>query len=124
VRLLESAAVFMGRGMTTPFAKVGDSINPYLSPLQATHLALVMADQKILNSQFQLEVDEWERQYEIERNARRQHIASGAPTPAFKGLAINPNGKLLLRTVNAVAESMDIKTGAELVTDALTGLGL
>jgi hypothetical protein len=124
VRLLKSAPVFMGRGMTTPSAMVGDSINPYMSPLQAAHLALVTMDQKILNAHFQLEIDEWERQYEIERAARQQQIVSGTPNPSFKGLAINPNGKLLLRTINAAAESMDLQAGIQLMADVLSGLGI
>ena len=46
VQLLLQSLQFMGFGITSPGARPGDSINPYVSPLQAIHLALVMADPK------------------------------------------------------------------------------
>src|SRR5205085_3497716 len=40
---------FMGRGMTEQNVNVGESVSPELSPLQATHLAAVLVDQKFLD---------------------------------------------------------------------------
>jgi hypothetical protein len=58
--LLLSAPVFMGRGMMPDHARLGDSVNTTMSPLQAAHLVGGMIDQKMLNPDFQVAPAEWD----------------------------------------------------------------
>ncbi len=53
VRLAVASPLFMGIGLSTHALKRGESISPMLSPLQALHLFLVMADQKLANDDYQ-----------------------------------------------------------------------
>jgi hypothetical protein len=69
VQLLLQTPKFIGFRITSPTAQPGDSINPYMSPLQAIHVALVMADQKLLNPDYQMEDPEWNNIFMLRRNS-------------------------------------------------------
>lgn len=73
VQLLLQAPKFIGFRMTSPTARPGDSINPYMSPLQAIHVALVMADQKLLNPDYQMDDQEWNNTFMLRRQQRAAH---------------------------------------------------
>jgi hypothetical protein len=64
----------MGRGMADYPMKVGDSISPVLSPLQAMHLVSSLIDQKFLDPAYQVTPDEWSRQTREERLAMRRTL--------------------------------------------------
>jgi len=52
--------IFIGTGLTNPNAKVGDSVNDTMSPVQAIHLIDVLITQKKLNPMYQVPVTEWD----------------------------------------------------------------
>lgn len=64
VKTMLSNPIFMGKGTDqredgSPLQK-GESISSLMSPLQAVHLFMVMADQKVINPNYQITPDEWD----------------------------------------------------------------
>jgi hypothetical protein len=59
--MLFSTPQFMGQGIHKVNAKVGDTLSPTMSPVQAAHLIGTLIDQKFLNPQYQLTPEEWKR---------------------------------------------------------------
>jgi hypothetical protein len=51
---------FMGSGMAHPSTSSSESVDPTMSPLQAAHLAAYLANQKVINGEFQVSPAEWD----------------------------------------------------------------
>jgi hypothetical protein len=131
VRLLRDTPVFMGAGITKAHAHVGDSINPYMSPLQATHLALMTVDQKFLNENFQYEPSEWEAHYAVQRQQEQEEFERSfsqppqAPhTTARAYTKLNPKGVELSRRVTESGQRMSLTQISELAEQGISSLGL
>ena len=87
--LLQNNPTFMGYGIKDNM-KVGDSITEELSPLQAVHLALEVAGEKLMSEDFQVAPGEWK--------------APEAPTPSPN---TPPTFKAVLSTVPKFHEMRD-----------------
>jgi hypothetical protein len=61
MQLAFSSPTFMAAGFMHENMKVGESISERMSPLQAAHLISSLIDQKLINPEFQVEPEEWER---------------------------------------------------------------
>ena len=97
LRSMIYAPKFTGTGMTEredgSEVRVGDSINPTMSPLQAVHLTMYMVHCKLMGSDYQLAPEEWEaQQYRTglarSRTAQLSSVPQGwgqptTTTPAF-----------------------------------------
>ena len=124
--------LFMGEGMTTALSKVGDSINPYMSPLQATHLSLTTADQKLINPDYQLEPEAWEtahRNKMAERKTRlveKQKLIASGKTYATRYsafLSSNDFGTKLRKSLDDGFQQMTNDDILSLVTSTISVLG-
>ncbi|HEV2416917.1 MAG TPA: hypothetical protein VGX94_03870 [Terriglobia bacterium] len=100
MRLLLSNPVFMGFRLTTANAKPGDSINPHMSPLQAVHLSLTMADQKMFNPDYQYEPSEWEVHYRQHRAGQLQRSLMPRTYTVRVVASTNRKSKQLVDSVN------------------------
>jgi hypothetical protein len=124
---LDSPA-FMGRGMTRSDARVGDSINPDMSPLQALHVAAVLVDQKFINPDFQVSAVEWDshvRQKALER-IRQAEARKKNPAPTRHSIGVRNNPKhdeMRQAFVNGVS-SMSDADGLNIATEVLKTLKL
>ncbi len=133
VRLLRDTPVFMGSGITKAHAHVGDSINPYMSPLQATHLSLMVVDQKFLNEDFQYEPTEWEAHYalmkkrEAERYEQRFSPAVGQGPSTYRSGAftrLNPKGAELSKRLTESTHEMSLMEISDFASQCMSTLGL
>lgn len=130
-RLLRDNPVFMGHGITRAYAKPGESINPYMSPLQAIHLGLMTADQKYLNEEFQYDAPEWEVRYmqrKSERIARLTRLSAAAAvnaqavTSSGAFVRTNEKGQELSARVNQTIGAMSSTEIVRLAADCLDRL--
>lgn len=83
MQLALSSPSFMAAGLTTQDMKVGDSISDRMSPLQAVHLINSLVDQKLINPDFQVEPEEWERIHlasEMTKIQQRQQLQAAGQT--------------------------------------------
>jgi hypothetical protein len=125
MKLVQDNPVFMGRGLTMANPRVGDSICPYMSPLQATHLSLIVADQKLLNEDYQHAPPEWEARYQQQEIRRTQRLRQSSGQGAFMAVGgHNARGAELSARVNERLESMSMYEITALATRCLERLGL
>lgn len=124
--LLHQSPSFMGRGLSVKELKVGESVEPVMSPLQATHLLLVMADQKIANPDYKdpnldIEAREQQRVQEFDELRIKRGIPAGKPIGV---LSADPRRSEMTRLINAEAEKMSLEDSYELIAQSLTTLGI
>jgi hypothetical protein len=113
--------IFMGRGLTTVHAKVGDSINPFMSPLQALHLTLFTVDQKAFNPEFQVEPAEWEARH---RTSVKLQPRATTKLPVAYALD-NSMRRLELETaLNQSTQNMSASDGIDLADRMISQLGI
>ena len=117
--------VFMGRGMTSANAKVGDSINPRMSPLQATHLVLLMADQKALNPEYQLEPDEWNARHESKKiQANKQTSPDQKDLHRAVSMRNNSKRRELTASLTAGMQNLSAEDGVNMAYQAMSQFGI
>lgn len=125
-----ASPIFMGRGMTEQNVEVGESINPELSPLQATHLAAVMLDQKFLDPDYQVTASEWEQgfqQKQIEKLKRQQALAKSTDPTKFKymiGSTQNPKRTEMRQAFSNGVSALGTADALEIMDSAFTSLGM
>jgi hypothetical protein len=131
MHLAVSSPHFMGSGLTAPEMKVGDSINPVMSPLQAMHLFSVMVDQKVMNPDYQDPSIDLDKREQERRQERRQEIAKlkqagSIPQNATHYLSAtsNPKHAEMLRAISAGTQSISLEDAYSLVDQTLTDLKL
>jgi hypothetical protein len=107
MKLVSDSPVFMGHGLTTANAKVGGSVNPYMSPLQATHLSLMIVDQKFLTDEYQYEPAEWEIVYRRREVENEQGFQRGGAEKSLE-MRCNAKGLELSHRLNGKLESMTL----------------
>jgi hypothetical protein len=81
---------FMGPGLARQGSVVGDSINPEMSPLQGLHLVQTLVDQKLLNPEFQVLPEEWDKSIEKSRFADSQCSTSDESASLGSGQNASP----------------------------------
>jgi hypothetical protein len=123
MKLVQDNPGFMGRGLLAAHALTGTSVNPYMSPAQALHLILTIADQKLLNEEYQVEPTQWEADHQAPRPG------DGAPvSPAASGFAArasaSPRLAELRRSANDRLRSMTLGEISDLADRSLTKLGM
>ena len=82
MQLALASPAFMAAGLTRQNMKVGDSISERMSPLQAAHLVSSLTDQKLINPEFQVEPEEWEKVHlasAMERIERMKRLQASGP---------------------------------------------
>jgi hypothetical protein len=128
MKLILAAPAFMGRGATTGNMKVGESISPVLSPLQATHLILTLFEQKVINPDFQVPVEQWDRdqhQRDLKTAQRSQEVRkagqSGQPASQLKTL-VNPRHREIQDAISNGLSSMGLSDALTLSEEALRTL--
>ena len=84
---------FMGTGTARENAKVGDSINPIMSPAQAFHLIGTLIDQKLLNEQYQVSPTEWDRDLYQKTLERFRTESLAAPAHKAGNVIMGQNSK-------------------------------
>lgn len=119
VKLVQDSPALMGRGFMTAG---GQSVNPYMSPVQAVHLILMIADQKLLNDEYQVEPAQWETDHEQRR------MRNGPPQPALAyHYAIargNQRGAEMRRNLNEAFKPMTPGDLSDLAARCLAKLGM
>lgn len=102
---------FMGTGTARQDAKIGESINPIMSPAQAVHLISTLIEQKLVNEEYQVPPAEWDQNLynkSIERLQTAQEQTS-AGTARTGQLVLGQNLKrkemhnLLSRNISAIS---------------------
>jgi hypothetical protein len=118
---------FMGRGVARPDAKIGDSVNPEMSPIQAAHLMLIVIDQKFVNPDYQIPPAEWDQGYPG-LTARLQGFQdaqnSGAPRTSHLVARANPKRRELSDIVWKGLSSLSADDGLQLINKTFTTLGI
>jgi hypothetical protein len=108
---------------------VGSSINPRLSPLEATFLTGLMLNQKMINKDYQLEPKEW-REHLHQRNLELWHAyhdnKGKLSLPASSGLAVstNPKREEMRQVIARAASTMTSADISDLVPKMLDSLGV
>lgn len=123
-----TSPAFMAEGMSSPEMKVGESIKPVMSPLQATHLILTLFDQKLLHPEYQVPPEEWERTFQQSSMDRlrklqemRQAGAAGKQT-AEAVFRHNPKHRELQDAVSQGVSSLTLSDIFGMVDDAFKSL--
>lgn len=115
--------IFMGRGMADSEIKVGESVNPEMSVLQAVYLSSVLINQKSLDPSFQTLPDQWDREFhgkEIQRIKERQALRdSGVATQHIIGSRANSRKQELHQAVDTGAKALSTSEAADFLEDAL-----
>jgi len=124
VATIQHNPVFMGRGVLVPGAAVGESIPSYMSPSQAVHLTLFIADQKFMNDWYQYEPAEWEARYPELQAARARSATPISGSPCRAVVRSNPKGADLSVRVTRSLESMSLSSIAAFADKCLVSLGL
>ena len=120
LKLVQDCPAFMGRAI---ISAGGKSINPYMSPLQAVHLVLMIADQKLLNEEYQVEPEQWETNHQPLR------LGDGTPEPGSArhysaSAGASPRGAELRRSLSEAFQSMPLYDLSDLAARCLAKLGM
>lgn len=118
----------MAAGLTHENMKIGDSIPDRMSPLQAVHLINSLVDQKLINPEFQVEPEEWERVHlpsaltKVQETHRLQ--ASGQPEskPQKPQLHVVCRKRDLYESLLRVSDSLGFLETMDLIDQAFTTL--
>ncbi len=127
-----SSPTFMGRGMARGDIKVGQRVEPTMSPLQAAHLIGRLIDQKFSNPDYQLTPAEWEKdQYanSVERwRTLRELIQSGeletSPRKTEVILRQNPKRKEMADALSRGMSSMNWSDAWDAIDQAFATLNI
>lgn len=111
-------------GTVRPAAKVGDPIDDVISPAQAAHLMVIMADQKLMNPFWQVSPEEWD--------PTKFQLPSGtlpgkgqAPMPQLKVSAgANPKANEMRAIAAQSMGNMTTADAVDFVNQSLAKLGL
>ena len=121
------------RGNKRTKKKIGSSISPFMSPLEATSLTLFLLQQKSLNEDFQLSHDEFfgsvqkkQVQRWKEERDRRDGIPPTADSQAGPSMQVRSNAKSdeIRQALNKAATSMDPDNLLNLADKSLDTLGI
>ena len=117
-----ASPIFMGRGMANGNMRIGESINPELSPLEAVHIIGVMIDQKFLDPHFQVLPQQWDQEFhgkEIERIRERQALLEANPHVQHRiGTRDNPKRQELQDALTQSTNSMNVGDAMNLIDTA------
>jgi hypothetical protein len=116
-QLLATAPALFGRGIGCSDVQARRSIGSRLSPLQAAHLILALADQKFYNPAYEATPGEWER------DGAQLRTRMGRPTAA-RTIYLTERRSALERAVATSLSQMSIVDGLDLLSDGLRALGL
>lgn len=128
MQLSLSSPAFMGRGLTRDEAKVGDSINSTMSPLQATHVIETLIDQKLLNPDYQVPPSLWDGTYfsdaQVKSEALQQAMgrSSEIKTKIAAAVRENPKRQEMHDLLSREMSSMSLAGAAELINEVLATL--
>ena len=126
--LILTSPSFMGQGVSWSEMKIGDSIKPVMSPLQATHLILTLMDQKLINPEYQVPPEEWERTFQqssIERLQafqKMQQAGSVGKQTAQGVFRHNPKHRELRDAVTQGISSLTLADAFGMIDDAFKTL--
>lgn len=118
MNLALSTPSFMGRRVARPDAKIGDSINPEMSPTQAFHLLASTIDQKFVNPDFQKPPDEWDQDFPNLLKANQDLSRRGNRTQS------NPKRLELDGAFGAGLSPLSDNDGTDLANQVLATLGI
>jgi hypothetical protein len=125
-----SSPVFMGRGMSSPGAQIGESVAPEMSPLQATHVLATMLDQKIINPDYQMTPSEWDQtshQRMIEKLHQADALKKSAQTTKTSHRLIarsNPRHTEMRQALSAGLSSLTVGDASVIADEAFKTLKL
>lgn len=132
--LFLSAPVFMGRGMHHSKMRAGESINPKMSPVQATHVLMTLLDHKMFNSFYQLSPAEWEQSLHNAERQKWQALSDSKKSGQLNALNKPPQPQLvsfagpktdeMFTVVGKGISNMSLTDGISLAADAFHALGL
>jgi hypothetical protein len=108
---------FMGRGMSRPDAKIGDSINSSMSPLQAVHVVADLADQKLSNPDYQIPPEEWDPKKSVWPRESKPGVAGAVLIDA-------PKTGEMIRVLSQGISALSPQDAAQLVDGSFGTLGL
>ena len=112
------APIFMGKGMTQPGAKIGDTISAEMSPLQAAYLTAVIIDQKFINPEYQMPPNEWDQGFQALSQT------SGAPKTAGIEAGVNHKRRELDNAVVKGFSSLSASDASDLIEQTFSNLGI
>jgi hypothetical protein len=117
MKLAVLSPTLMGSTLAGKELRRGDHVRPEMSPLQAMHLVLVMADQKIMNENYQdptIDIPAAEREL-----AKK---AAGAST--LLTAHVNPKSREVRNVLSSSISSMSIQDALDVIDHALKALQL
>jgi hypothetical protein len=115
---------FMGAGIMSPGAKVGDSIQPILSPLQAFHLLRVLIDQKVVNPDFQDPSLDIAALHQQRLNQSINQTAPATGSPRSISVRTNPHSAEMRSVISSHAQAMSVEDGYSLANQIIEALGM
>lgn len=126
-----ASPAFMGRGMTEANGKFSDSINPEMSPLQASHLTAVLLDQKFMDPDYQVTPAEWDEKFhekEIARLERQDTLRRSSdprkPAKYMIGARVNPKRDEMRQAFSAGVANLSAGDAMDMMNSALTTFGI
>jgi len=124
--LVLDSPFLMGGRVTDQNIKIGESINPEMSILQAVHLSAVLLNQKFLNPNFQVPPAQWDREFhdkEIERIKEAEAIRRSGQRVEHR-LAARENTKRhqLHEALSETGKALSLSDVTDIVEIALKAL--
>ena len=113
--------------------KVGDSINPEMSPLEAVLVTGILLQQKVFNEDFKHPPQDWEEKLRkkqlrkwqaAERHLGRQGAGADRPVKHRLGIGHNPRKGQMIRLIIDRGSSMSPSELSSLADDSLDTLGI
>jgi|SRR5579863_2687438 len=126
--LILTSPSFMGAGVSWSEMKVGESIKPAMSPLQATHLILTLIEQKLINPEYQVPPEEWERTFQqsslerLQTFQKIQQTGSVGKQTAQGVFRHNPKHRELRDALTQGISSLSLSDTFGMIDDALKTL--
>jgi len=118
---------FMGTGTARENARVGESINPMMSPAQAFHLIGTLIDQKLLNEEYQVSPSEWDRdlhQKVLERFRTESLAAPGHSKAGDVTMGQNSKHQEMLDIISRNISLMSLSEALQLLDREFKVLGI
>ena len=120
---LQSPAM-MAAGLVTQNMRVGEAISPSMSPLQATHIFLVMLDQKVSNPDYQDKSINLSSKMQQQRMAFEKAKQSGATGGHQASVTHNPRNLEMRSSLAKGVGSLSLSDAMDLLGRALSTVNL
>ena len=134
MQLMLASPVFMTQGVDPAHLSPGEHIGSTLSPLQAVHLINSLIDQKLINPDFQLEPEEWEKKQvdkQTERIKAAQELlrsSTSGQSDQSKGsrsrIVVQKRKRDLHDALIQAGENLSVLDAMDLIDNAFTTLKL